>query len=87
MARARTDTSEGPVATGNQHPQSAVRRDEEAFRPGEGSTTRDREWGQESSPDMVARRAYEIYCERGCEHGRDMDDWFEAERELNGRTE
>ena len=35
--------------------------------------------------DEIARRAYEIYCERGCEHGRDMDDWLRAENELKGR--
>jgi hypothetical protein len=32
--------------------------------------------------DEVAARAYEIYCGRGCEHGRDVDDWIEAERQL-----
>ncbi len=30
----------------------------------------------------VARRAYQRYEERGYEHGRDMDDWLEAEREV-----
>ena len=33
----------------------------------------------------IARRAYELYCERGREPGRDMDDWLRAERELNDR--
>ena len=32
--------------------------------------------------DVVARRAYQRFEERGYEHGRDMDDWLEAEREL-----
>lgn len=32
--------------------------------------------------DEVAIRAYEIYCGRGCEHGGDVDDWIEAERQL-----
>ena len=32
--------------------------------------------------DLVARRAYERYQQRGGEHGRDQQDWFEAEREL-----
>ena len=32
--------------------------------------------------DAVARRAYQRFEERGYEHGRDMDDWLEAEREL-----
>jgi hypothetical protein len=30
----------------------------------------------------VAIRAYEIYCGRGREHGLDVDDWIEAERQL-----
>lgn len=32
--------------------------------------------------DLVAQRAYERYRQRGGEHGRDLQDWFEAEREL-----
>ena len=32
--------------------------------------------------DAVARRAYEIYQRRGGNHGADLDDWLEAEREL-----
>jgi DUF2934 family protein len=32
--------------------------------------------------DAVARRAYEIYQRRGGDHGADLDDWLEAEREL-----
>jgi hypothetical protein len=32
--------------------------------------------------DEVAIRAYEIYCGRGREHGHDLDDWIEAERQL-----
>jgi hypothetical protein len=30
----------------------------------------------------IARRAYQLYEERGGEHGRDLEDWFQAEREL-----
>jgi len=30
----------------------------------------------------IARRAYQLYEERGGEHGRDWGDWFQAEREL-----
>ena len=33
-------------------------------------------------PDLLALRAYERYRQRGGEHGRDQQDWFEAEREL-----
>ena len=34
------------------------------------------------SSDEVAKRAYEIYQARGGQHGADMDDWLEAERQL-----
>ena len=30
----------------------------------------------------VARRAYALYLERGCEPGHDVDDWMQAEEEL-----
>lgn len=32
----------------------------------------------------VARRAYELFLERGGDHGGDLDDWLQAERELKG---
>ncbi len=28
----------------------------------------------------IAEKAYELYQCRGCYHGRDLDDWLEAER-------
>ena len=28
----------------------------------------------------IARRAYDLYLARGCEHGRDVEDWLLAER-------
>lgn len=30
----------------------------------------------------IARRAYELFATRGCEHGHDWEDWFQAESEL-----
>ena len=33
--------------------------------------------------EEIRRRAYELHLERGCIHGRDQDDWFQAERELS----
>lgn len=32
--------------------------------------------------EAISRRAYEIFLERGGEHGNDIDDWLRAEREL-----
>ena len=30
----------------------------------------------------IAARAFALYCERGGQHGRDVEDWLRAEREL-----
>jgi len=30
----------------------------------------------------LAKRAYELYVQRGQEHGHDMEDWLEAERQI-----
>lgn len=30
----------------------------------------------------IARRAYDLYLARDCEHGYDVADWLEAEQEL-----
>lgn len=34
------------------------------------------------SRDRVAERAYELYCEGGCEDGHDLEHWLQAEAEL-----
>ena len=34
--------------------------------------------------DQVSRRAYELFTERGCEHGSDIDDWLNAEKQILG---
>jgi hypothetical protein len=33
--------------------------------------------------EEIARRAHELYLERGSEHGRDVEDWVRAEKELS----
>jgi DUF2934 family protein len=30
----------------------------------------------------IARRAFELFCAGGYQHGRDVEDWLTAEREL-----
>ena len=37
------------------------------------------------SEDRIRQRAYELYMQRGAQHGRHADDWFRAERELRGQ--
>jgi hypothetical protein len=39
------------------------------------------------SHEEIEVRAYEIFLERGGEHGRDVEDWIAAERELNSGKE
>jgi hypothetical protein len=34
------------------------------------------------SPEEIRRRAFEIHIERGGIHGCDLDDWVQAEHEL-----
>lgn len=34
------------------------------------------------SEDAIAMRAYELFIEQGGAHGRDLDHWLAAEREL-----
>ena len=34
------------------------------------------------SPEEIRQRAFEIYMERGGIHGCELDDWLQAEREL-----
>ena len=36
------------------------------------------------SQEALARRAYELFVERGAEPGRDVEDWLRAEAELRG---
>lgn len=34
----------------------------------------------------ISLRAYELFLARGCEHGRDLEDWLEAERQVMSRA-
>ncbi len=38
------------------------------------------------SCDDIALRAYEIFLSRGGEHGYDVEDWLQAERQIVART-
>jgi hypothetical protein len=31
--------------------------------------------------EAIKKRAYDIYCKRGCTNGCDLNDWLEAEKE------
>ncbi len=38
------------------------------------------------SDEMIRQRAYELWEQRGRQHGRDADDWYRAESELRGKS-
>jgi hypothetical protein len=38
---------------------------------------------KEKSREEIARRAHELYVERGRQDGRDLEDWIRAEKELS----
>lgn len=40
----------------------------------------------ELSGEQIARRAHELYLERGGEHGKDVEDWVRAEKELSNEA-
>ena len=41
----------------------------------------------ESRMNRIARRAHEIYEARGGEHGKALEDWLQAEREIDAADE
>lgn len=40
-------------------------------------------WNQDERDRIIAMKAYELFCMRGCEQGSDLDDWLSVERELS----
>ena len=42
---------------------------------------------KELSREDIAHRAYELYTQRGCEPGKDVEDWIRAEQELGAEPE
>jgi hypothetical protein len=72
MTMPRSTTSKSEAArNGGGEPESTALVGEEQSVP-----------SQPPDPENIARRAYERFQMRGGEHGRDEEDWLEAEREL-----
>ena len=44
-------------------------------------------WNQEERERIIALRAHDVFCSRGCEHGFDVDDWLRAEQELSSEAD
>jgi hypothetical protein len=39
----------------------------------------------ELAEEIIRNRAYQLFAERGYEHGHDVDDWLQAEAEVMGK--
>ena len=42
---------------------------------------------KEFSREDIAHRAYDLYTQRGCGPGKDVEDWIRAEQELGAEPE
>ena len=51
---------------------STLNRNSKSFRSGSRSS--------EELREKIQQKAYELFEQRGCEHGHDLEDWLEAER-------
>ena len=40
----------------------------------------------QANPEAIARRAYELFQQRGAEPGHEIEDWLQAEAELTANT-
>lgn len=40
---------------------------------------------QKTLHEVIEKKAYEIHEQRGREHGKDLDDWLEAEKIVKGK--
>ena len=49
------------------------------------STAKPEEGSLELTEEIIRVRAYQLYEERGCEHGHDLEDWLRAEAEILGK--
>ena len=57
-------------------------REPQATEPSGGEESAAGTGGNSALDAKIRRRAYQLYVERGGEHGRDLDDWLQAKREL-----
>ena len=74
-ARHDVSTSSAMDGTRREEHDGSISTRGSADRPPEGRFTR------------IARRAHEIYEARGGEHGKAMEDWLQAEREIDAEME
>lgn len=82
-AKPKTNTN-GPVAAANEASTSAARTNLTAINE---PTKSDRpNTFATPTAEEVRRRAYELWEQRGREHGMAEDDWYRAENEVRGKS-
>ena len=59
-----------------------MKKTKQTVRPSPVHRQRDRRTASGPTENDIARRAYQLFVERGGEHGRDLEDWLSAKREL-----
>lgn len=74
---ARSSTTRPPKKDGGQGRNSVV-----PISRVESPSVRSDDTERDVPHDEVARRAFALYHARGAQHGHDVDDWLQAEREL-----
>jgi hypothetical protein len=89
----RTSRSKTPVAAAEQFTQQSPENPttqtvQNSGNGSNGASTTERGISlQVRTPDeQVRRRAYELWEQRGRQHGKDADDWFRAESEVRGKS-
>ena len=76
-----------PVAAAEQAQQSPENGNVQTLQaPHSGNGGSSIEHGNGIGDELIRRRAYEIWEQRGKQHGRDADDWFRAESEVRGKS-
>lgn len=78
-------SSSSATADGQAAGRRARARSTERESPAADAVSRSSEQPAAPAYDDIARRAYELYRERGGNEGQDMDDWLRAEAELRAR--
>lgn len=82
----RRDDLDSYSADGDTDANSSIETRADAGPIGGAMAARDGQMGQ-MSEESIAERAYQLYQGRGEEHGDQLADWFEAERQLRQEEE
>ncbi len=85
ISQRRRSENKSPNLSPARPPTNTAKVDDWAATAAHGADAHRSEAARAPSHDEIASRAYEIYLSRGASPGRDLDDWLEAERELQVR--